>query len=40
MGISLPYIENIVDSLEHATLLIKDETGKYLTNFIMVDKKY
>ena len=38
MGISLPYIENIVDSLEHATLLIKDENGKYLTNFIMVDK--
>ena len=38
MGISLPYIENIVNSLEHATLLIKDENGKYLTNFIMVDK--
>lgn len=39
MGISLPYIENIVNSLEHATLLIKDKKGKYLTNFIMVDKK-
>ena len=38
MGISLPYIENIVKTLEHATLLIKDENGKYLTNFIMVDK--
>lgn len=38
MGISLPYIENIVKTLEHATLLIKDEKGKYLTNFIMVDK--
>ena len=38
MGISLPYIENIVKSLEIATLLIKDENGKYLTNFIMVDK--
>ena len=38
MGISLPYIENIVNSLEHATLLIKNESGKYLTNFIMVDK--
>ncbi|MBQ8293479.1 MAG: sigma-70 family RNA polymerase sigma factor [Bacilli bacterium] len=38
MGISLPYIENIVNSLEHATLLIKDENGKYLTNFIIVDK--
>ena len=38
MGISLPYIENIVNSLEQATLLIKDEKGKYLTNFIMVDR--
>lgn len=38
MGISLPYIENIVNSLEQVTLLIKDEKGKYLTNFIMVDK--
>lgn len=38
MGISLPYIENIVSSLVHATLLIEDENGKYLTNFIMVDK--
>ncbi len=38
MGISLPYIENIVKSLEYATLLIKDQNGKYLTNFIMIDK--
>ena len=38
MGISLPYIENIVKTLEQVTLLIKDEKGKYLTNFIMVDK--
>ncbi len=38
MGISFPYIENIVNSLEHATLLIKDKSGKYLTNFIIVDK--
>lgn len=38
MGISLPYIEDMVKSLEHATLLIKDNDGKYLTNFIMVDK--
>lgn len=38
MGISLPYIENIVNRLEYATLLKKDENGKYLTNFIMVDK--
>ena len=38
MGISLPYIENIVKRLEKATLLIKDENKKYLTNFIMVDK--
>ncbi len=38
MGISLPYIENIVNRLEYATLLKKDENNKYLTNFIMVDK--
>ena len=38
MGISLPYIENTVKSLEYATLLIKDQNGKYLTNFIMIDK--
>ena len=38
MGISLPYIENIEKSLEYATLLIKDQNGKYLTNFIMIDK--
>lgn len=38
MGISLPYIENIVNRLEYATLLTKDENNKYLTNFIMVDK--
>ena len=38
MGISLPYIENIVKTLEQVTLLIKDEKGKYLTNFIIVDK--
>lgn len=39
MGISLPYIEDIVDSLEYATLLTKDKQGKYLTNIIMVDKE-
>ena len=38
MGISLPYIKNIVKALEDVTLLIKDEKGMYLTNFIMVDK--
>ena len=38
MGISLPYIKNIVKTLEDVTLLIKDEKGRYLTNFIMVDK--
>lgn len=38
MGISLPYVKNIVESLEFATLLIKDENGKYLTNFIIADK--
>lgn len=38
MGISLPYIENIVKTLEDVTLLIKDEKGRYLTNFIMIDK--
>ncbi len=38
MGISLPYIKNIVKALEDVTLLIKDEKGRYLTNFIMVDK--
>lgn len=38
MGISLPYIKNIVERLENITLLIKDENGKYLTNFIIVDK--
>lgn len=38
MGISLPYIKNIVKTLEDVTLLIKDEQGRYLTNFIMVDK--
>lgn len=38
MGISIPYIENIVNQLEDATLLIKDKNKKYLTNFIMVDK--
>ncbi len=38
MGISLPYIENIVNRLEKATLLIKDDNNKYLTNFIMVEK--
>lgn len=39
MGISLPYIKNIVEKLERATLLIKTEEGKYLTNFIIVDRK-
>lgn len=38
MGISLPYIENIVKVLENVTLLTKDKNGKFLTNFIMVDK--
>lgn len=38
MGISLPYIKNIVERLETITLLIKDENSKYLTNFIIVDK--
>jgi len=39
MGISLPYIEDIVECLEHATLLKKDDNGKYLTNFIMVERE-
>ncbi len=39
MGISLPYIEDIVECLEHATLLKKDDDGKYLTNFIMVERE-
>ena len=39
MGISLPYIKNIVEKLERATLLMKNDEGKYLTNFIIIDKK-
>ena len=39
MGISLPYIKNIVEKLECATLLMKNDEGKYLTNFIIIDKK-
>lgn len=39
MGISLPYIKNIVEKLECATLLLKNDEGKYLTNFIIIDRK-
>ena len=39
MGISLPYVKDIIECLEHATLVKKDDNGKYLTNFIMIDKE-
>lgn len=39
MGISLPYIKDIVKRLENATLLTKTKDGKYLTNFAILEKE-
>ncbi len=39
LGISLPYIKDIVDQLVNATLLFKTKNNKYVTNFPYITKE-
>lgn len=38
LGISLPYIEDAVESLYNGTLLKKTEDERFITNFVILPK--
>src|SRR5690554_3851702 len=40
LGISLPYIEDAVESLYNRTLLKKTEDERFITNFVILPKEY